>query len=161
MIILRKELRHGCSILRLPLNWSFSMNMMNDPFHLCADLLIFSHTFCCFRLCPYFNGKHHIEEIMYYENVRRSQLLTLLDKFRDVLVMCQHQDSGILCYDINRWQRNPRGQTRVNRDYDHQRVSLNYIPNTTDVVDMDDLCNCTMWHQVAPHNRRDGHGWSM
>ena len=38
------------------------------------------------RLFPYFNGNHHIEEIMYFENLRRSQLLTLLDKFRDVLM---------------------------------------------------------------------------
>ncbi|KAI0217016.1 GATOR complex protein NPRL3 [Lamellibrachia satsuma] len=47
------------------------------------------------RLCPYFNGQHHLEEIMYYENVRRSQLLTLLDKFRDMLILCQHEDVGI------------------------------------------------------------------
>ena len=33
------------------------------------------------RLFPYFNGNHHIEEIMYFENLRRPQLLTLLDKF--------------------------------------------------------------------------------
>ena len=52
--------------------------------------------FC--RLCPYFNGKHHLEEIMYYENVRRSQLLTLLDKFRGVLVTCQHEDPGTSCW---------------------------------------------------------------
>lgn len=32
---------------------------------------------------------------MYYENVRRSQLLTLLDKFREILVTCQHEDPGI------------------------------------------------------------------
>ncbi|XP_064625379.1 GATOR1 complex protein NPRL3-like [Lineus longissimus] len=44
------------------------------------------------KLSPYFNGKHHLEDIMYYENVRRSQLLTLLDKFRSVLITCTHQD---------------------------------------------------------------------
>ncbi|XP_014664612.1 PREDICTED: nitrogen permease regulator 3-like protein isoform X2 [Priapulus caudatus] len=44
------------------------------------------------RLCPYFQGCHHLEEIMYCENVRRSTLLTLLDKFRSVLVTCQHED---------------------------------------------------------------------
>ena len=51
--------------------------------------------FTDFRLCKYFDGQHHLEEIMYYENIPRSQLLILLDKFRSVLVTCQHQDSGI------------------------------------------------------------------
>ncbi|XP_064611275.1 GATOR1 complex protein NPRL3-like [Liolophura sinensis] len=50
------------------------------------------------RLRPYFNGKHHLEEIMYYENVRRSQLLTLLDKFRGVLITCSHQDPATAFY---------------------------------------------------------------
>ncbi|KXJ20483.1 GATOR complex protein NPRL3 [Exaiptasia diaphana] len=44
------------------------------------------------RLVPYFRGKHHIEEIMYYNNLRRSKLLTLIDKFKDVLFLCQHED---------------------------------------------------------------------
>ncbi|KAJ8317878.1 hypothetical protein KUTeg_002969 [Tegillarca granosa] len=44
------------------------------------------------RLCPYFNGRHHIEEIMYYENLHRSQLVTVIDKFREVLQICQYQD---------------------------------------------------------------------
>ena len=44
------------------------------------------------RLFPYFNGNHHhIEEIMYFENLR-PQLLTLLDKFCDVLILCNYQD---------------------------------------------------------------------
>ena len=50
------------------------------------------------RLCPYFDGNHHVEEIMFYENVRRSQLLTLLDKFRDVLITCQHEDPCTSCW---------------------------------------------------------------
>jgi hypothetical protein len=45
-----------------------------------------------FRLCRYFSGNHHLEEIMYYENLRRNQLLTLLEKFRKVLFICQHED---------------------------------------------------------------------
>ncbi|XP_061404914.1 GATOR1 complex protein NPRL3 isoform X1 [Lethenteron reissneri] len=44
------------------------------------------------RLLPYFRGYHHLEEIMYHENVRRSQLLTLIDKFRSVLVVLTHED---------------------------------------------------------------------
>ncbi|XP_013420163.1 GATOR complex protein NPRL3-like [Lingula anatina] len=44
------------------------------------------------RLCPYFNGQFHLEEIMYHENLRRSQLLTLIDKFRSILVTCTHPD---------------------------------------------------------------------
>ena len=44
------------------------------------------------KLCPYFNGKHHLEEMMFYENLSRSQLLALLDKFKEVLILCQHED---------------------------------------------------------------------
>lgn len=43
----------------------------------------------------YLHGMHHLEEIMYLENVRRSQLLQLLDKFRDVLITCETEDPAI------------------------------------------------------------------
>ena len=56
----------------------------------------FKHSFG--RLTPYFRGNHHLEEVMYYENLRRSQLLTLLDKFRDVLFSCQHEDPVTLYF---------------------------------------------------------------
>lgn len=29
---------------------------------------------------------------MYYENLHRSQLVTVIDKFREVLQICQYQD---------------------------------------------------------------------
>ena len=41
-----------------------------------------------FRLRKYFNGSHHLEEIMYLEDMTRSELLTLLDKFSSLLVTC-------------------------------------------------------------------------
>ena len=44
------------------------------------------------RIFPYFKGQHHLEEIMYYENVRRSELVTLIDKFRSILITTQHED---------------------------------------------------------------------
>ena len=44
------------------------------------------------RLFPYSDGKHHVEEIMFFGNLRRPQLLTLLDKFCDVLILCSYQD---------------------------------------------------------------------
>ncbi|XP_069785241.1 GATOR1 complex protein NPRL3 isoform X2 [Narcine bancroftii] len=44
------------------------------------------------RLLHYFRGHHHLEEIMYNENMRRSVLLTLIDKFRSVLVVRNHED---------------------------------------------------------------------
>ena len=47
------------------------------------------------RLCPYFNGRRHLEDIMFYENVRRSQLLALIDKFREVLLTCQYEDTAV------------------------------------------------------------------
>lgn len=46
------------------------------------------------RLCKYFRGKHHLEEIMYLENVRRSSLLHLLDKFRSILITFEHEDAA-------------------------------------------------------------------
>ncbi|CAG7833317.1 unnamed protein product [Allacma fusca] len=47
------------------------------------------------RLSKYFTGEFHLEEIMYRENVRRSQLMLLLDKFRDVLITVEKDDSDI------------------------------------------------------------------
>lgn len=46
----------------------------------------------------YLHGMHHLEEIMYLENVRRSQLLQLLDKFRDVLITCETEDPAIAMF---------------------------------------------------------------
>ncbi|XP_015784202.1 GATOR complex protein NPRL3 isoform X2 [Tetranychus urticae] len=53
------------------------------------DLTLFA------KLCHYFDGKHHLEYIMHHENVKRSQLLAIIDKFRDVLFTCQHEDKTI------------------------------------------------------------------
>ncbi|KAL4659116.1 nitrogen permease regulator 3-like protein isoform X2 [Arapaima gigas] len=47
------------------------------------------------RLLHYFRGHHHLEEIMYNENMRRSQLKMLFDKFRSVLVITNHEDPVI------------------------------------------------------------------
>ncbi|XP_065846842.1 GATOR1 complex protein NPRL3-like [Oscarella lobularis] len=44
------------------------------------------------KLCRYFDGKHHLEEIMYYENITRSQLLTILDKFGEIVITCTHSE---------------------------------------------------------------------
>ncbi|KAI8122270.1 Nitrogen permease regulator 3-like protein [Lucilia cuprina] len=43
----------------------------------------------------YFKSEHHLEEIMYFENLRRSQLLQLLDKFREVLIIYETEDPAI------------------------------------------------------------------
>ncbi|XP_036683260.1 GATOR complex protein NPRL3 isoform X5 [Balaenoptera musculus] len=50
------------------------------------------------RLLHYFRGRHHLEEIMYNENTRRSQLLALVDKFRSVLVVTTHEDPVITVF---------------------------------------------------------------
>ncbi|XP_062036886.1 GATOR1 complex protein NPRL3 isoform X3 [Lepus europaeus] len=50
------------------------------------------------RLLHYFRGRHHLEEIMYHENTRRSQLLMLFDKFRSVLVVTTHEDPVIAVF---------------------------------------------------------------
>ena len=43
----------------------------------------------------YFKSEHHLEEIMYFENLRRSQLMQLLDKFRNVLIIYETEDPAI------------------------------------------------------------------
>lgn len=50
------------------------------------------------KLCKYFRGEHHLEEIMYHENMRRSSLLQLIDKFREVLIKHEHEDPAITMY---------------------------------------------------------------
>ncbi|XP_018318339.1 nitrogen permease regulator 3-like protein isoform X2 [Mycetomoellerius zeteki] len=52
------------------------------------------------KLCRlgYFDGDYHLEEIMYLENIRRSQLLQLLDKFRDVLMTSECEDAAIALF---------------------------------------------------------------
>ncbi|XP_014234692.1 GATOR complex protein NPRL3 [Trichogramma pretiosum] len=52
------------------------------------------------RLCRlgYFKGGHHLEEIMYLENIRRSQLLQILDKFRDVLITSESEDPAMALF---------------------------------------------------------------
>lgn len=60
------------------------------------DLALFA------RLCRHFRGQNHLEEIMYLENVRRSQLLQLIDKFRDVLITCQAEDPAIATFSHSR-----------------------------------------------------------
>lgn len=47
------------------------------------------------RLIPYFDGKHHIEDVMFFENLERSQVLILCDKFRDVLFTCHYEDVAV------------------------------------------------------------------
>ncbi|KAL3269468.1 hypothetical protein HHI36_008537 [Cryptolaemus montrouzieri] len=68
----------------------FKIPATNNP----EDLRLFA------RLCRknYFKGEHHIEEIMYLENLRRSQLLQLLDKFRDVLLTYETEDPAIAMF---------------------------------------------------------------
>ena len=48
-----------------------------------------------YLISGYFKGEHHLEEIMYFENLRRSQLLQLLDKFRDVSIIYETEDPAI------------------------------------------------------------------
>ena len=47
------------------------------------------------RLMPYFDGKHHVEDIMFFENLERSQVLILCDKFRDILYTCHYEDVAV------------------------------------------------------------------
>ncbi|KAK9890870.1 hypothetical protein WA026_012214 [Henosepilachna vigintioctopunctata] len=73
----------------------FRIPATNNP----EDLRLFA------KLCrkKYFQGEHHIEEIMYHENLRRSQVLQLLDKFRDVLLTYETEDPSISMFSSFDW----------------------------------------------------------
>ncbi|CAG9788384.1 unnamed protein product [Diatraea saccharalis] len=43
----------------------------------------------------YFRGEQHLEEIMFMENVSRSRLIQLLDKFKDVLITFETEDPAV------------------------------------------------------------------
>lgn len=43
------------------------------------------------RLCVYFHGQYHLEEIMWRENVSRSELRTVLSTYQDIIVCCLHE----------------------------------------------------------------------
>ncbi|XP_022669900.1 GATOR complex protein NPRL3-like [Varroa jacobsoni] len=45
-----------------------------------------------FKLLPFFDGKNHIEHMIYCVNVTRTRLMALLEKFQDVLVTVEHAD---------------------------------------------------------------------
>lgn len=44
------------------------------------------------KLLPYFDGKNHIEHMMYCINSTSTKLMSLLEKFQDVLVTAEHAD---------------------------------------------------------------------
>lgn len=46
-------------------------------------------------LLPYFDGRHHVEDIMFFENLERSQVLILCDKYRNILFTCHHEDVAV------------------------------------------------------------------
>ncbi len=43
----------------------------------------------------YLQGTSHLEEIMYLENIRRSQLVQLIEKFQDILITCECEDPAV------------------------------------------------------------------
>lgn len=85
-----KVLVHGVKKNNILFGCLFQIPATNNP----EDLQLFAN------LCrkEYFQGNHHIEEIMYLENLRRSQLLQLLDKFRDVLITYETEDPAIAMF---------------------------------------------------------------
>ncbi|EGC37140.1 hypothetical protein DICPUDRAFT_30795 [Dictyostelium purpureum] len=47
------------------------------------------------RLCVYFRGLHHLEEIMWRENINRDQLTKVLKKYKNVLIQVVHEEDDI------------------------------------------------------------------
>lgn len=48
------------------------------------------------RLMPYYNGMTNIEAIIYYEQINRSDLITFLDKFKDLIMTSTYEDQNPL-----------------------------------------------------------------
>ncbi|VDO92880.1 unnamed protein product [Soboliphyme baturini] len=44
------------------------------------------------KLLPYFDGRYHLEEIMYFENMRRCELLRIISSYQSILYTCSHED---------------------------------------------------------------------
>ena len=54
------------------------------------------------RLAPYFSGRYHIEEILFFANVRRSDLHVILDLFAPIIALHEHEDTAITSfYDVS------------------------------------------------------------
>ena len=47
------------------------------------------------RLTPYFDGRYHLEEIMFHENLERAVVTQVLDKYSQVLTAHEHEDPRI------------------------------------------------------------------
>ena len=50
------------------------------------------------QVAVFMNGKYHIEEIMYHMDLRRAQLLQIIDKFRLIIVRHEHEDPALTMY---------------------------------------------------------------
>ena len=50
------------------------------------------------RFSKYWEGDHHIEEMMYHENCTRYELLQSVDKFSTILVKHEHEDPVVTKY---------------------------------------------------------------
>ena len=50
------------------------------------------------RLLPYFDGTRHIEDIMYYENMTRTEVFTHVDKLLPMLYKVQSADPATSYY---------------------------------------------------------------
>lgn len=44
-------------------------------------------------LLPYFHGQHHVQEIMWRENLRREEVYDVLRAYKDIVSTCLHADS--------------------------------------------------------------------
>lgn len=43
------------------------------------------------KLCVYFRGQHHLEEIMWRENITRSELRSVLSAYGNIAICCMHE----------------------------------------------------------------------
>ena len=82
---LKKSNGETVQLKELPENCVKILSMV-DASHIPEDLTLF------LKVLKYFNGEHHLEEIMYCENLVRFQLITVLDKFQPFLLTCVRED---------------------------------------------------------------------
>ena len=50
------------------------------------------------KIASYLNGRYHIEEILYFANMKRAELMKVLDCFIDILTIQEHEDTAVTSY---------------------------------------------------------------
>ena len=82
-VVAEAEADAGASCLPLPLDLRHIGGLPSQELSSTVQLM--------WRLCKYFRGQQHVEEIMWRENVARHEVRRVLHVYQDVFVTCVHE----------------------------------------------------------------------